>query len=83
MKYVHVVNSPALRDYFGKRSAQWILELNTLINKSGISESEVTDKNAENKLHATQKWSWLGFFFFYYWAAFIILGTGSNWLSYS
>jgi len=70
MKYAHVVNSPALRDYFGKRSTQWILELNTLINKSGIRESEVTDKNAENKLRTTQKWSWLGFFFFYYWAAY-------------
>ena len=29
MKYVDVVNSPNLRDYFGKRSAQWILELFT------------------------------------------------------
>lgn len=70
MKYNDVINHPSLKDYFGKNSEKWIDALNSLVEKKNLGEKEVDDKEARELLNRSFKFSWLGFFFQFYWAAY-------------
>lgn len=70
MNYRDFLDDPELNGYFGGRKDKWIPELKTIVDKSGIADSELDDKDAENKLLQTQKFSWLGFFVGLYWYAY-------------
>ena len=70
MKYNDVINHPSLKDYFGKNSEKWIDSLNLLVEKKNLGEKEVDDKEARGLLLASQKFSWLGFFLNFFWAAY-------------
>ena len=71
MKYNDVINHPSLKDYFGKNSEKWINSLNLLVEKKNLGEKEVDDKEARGLLIASQKFSWLGFFLNFFWAAYL------------
>ncbi len=70
MNYSELVKSDAFRKYFGKRYEKWEPELQALINKKSIHQDNIEDAQAEKKLMVTIKFSWLGFLFTFYWAAY-------------
>ena len=70
MNYKELLDGPALSAYFGKKKNKWIPEFQTIVDKSGISDCELGDKDAEKKLFSKTKFSWLGFFLNIYWSAY-------------
>lgn len=74
MKLQDVVNSEALRTYFGTKADRWIPELTALLAKKGIEQGDINDKSVEAQLNQTTRWSWLGFLFTWLWAAYHNVG---------
>jgi hypothetical protein len=70
MKYNDVINHPSLKDYFGKKAEKWIDSLNLLVEKKNLGEKEIDDKEARQLLFGLFKFTWLGFFFTFFWAAY-------------
>ena len=70
MKFIDVINSPQLAGYFRRRSDKWIAEFSALINKGGVSDLEVGDKQSQAKQLKIIKFSWLGLFLNYLWGAY-------------
>ena len=70
MNYKELLDDPALSAYFGKKKNKWIPEFQAIVDKSGISDCELGDKDAEKKLFSKTKFSWLGFFLNIYWSAY-------------
>jgi len=80
MNYSDVVNHDALKAYFGEKSEKWITSLNTIIDQKRIGHMDVDSVESKKLLYQSRKWSWLGFFFTFFWAAY---HNVSNWIQFS
>ena len=70
MNYAQLINSDSMRNYFGSNYIRWRPELEALVSKKSIAESDIKDTQAHKKILQTIKFSWLGLFLAYYWSAY-------------
>ena len=70
MNFEQLINSEDIKTYFGKGYEKWRPELEKLIDKKSIQAKDIKDQQAQSELMTTIKFSWLGFLFIYFWAAY-------------